>query len=66
MAYAGFVINELFQFDGKWYGLLLSNDNSGFKRFIKVNKFYPGGCDWTILDGTLEAAVKYFYEKDRK
>lgn len=65
MIHAGFFIEELFQFDDKWYGFLLSVDDANFKRFVIITRFFPGGCDWDLLDGTLESAVKYFYEKDR-
>jgi hypothetical protein len=61
---AGFIVHEVFQFDGKWYGILHNDYDGDFKRYIEIIKFYPGGCDWKILDGVTNEAIKYFHEKD--
>lgn len=63
---AGFIIEELFQFDKQWYGVLRSEDHKHFKRYVKITRIYKGGCDWTTINETLENAVKYFYESDQK
>lgn len=64
MAKGDFIIREIFQFDGKWYGVLLAEGYDDFKRYVKITNIYPGGYDWFSMNETMENAVKYFYEKD--
>lgn len=64
MAKGDFVVREIFQFDGKWYGVLLVDGYDDFKRYVKITKIYPGGFDWSTMNETMENAVKYFHEKD--
>lgn len=63
---AGFYIEELFQFDKEWYGVLRSEDQLLFKRFVKITRIYNGGCDWSTLNETMETAIEFFFEKAKK
>lgn len=67
LAPAGLFIEEVFQYQKKWFGYLLSEDNASFARFVEITKFYPGGCDWRLLDGQKEKIIsKHYAEKQRK
>lgn len=65
MGKGDFIIKEIFQFNGKWYGLLLAEGYIDFKRYVNITNIHSGGMDWKSIDPTLENAVKYFYEKDK-
>lgn len=67
LAPAGLFIEEVFQHQNKWFGLLLSEDNVNFARFVEITKFYPGGCDWRLLNGQKEKTISNYYaEVQRK
>ena len=66
MAKGDFFIEEIFQFDGKWYGVLRVDGYPDFKRYVKVTNIHQGGFDWKTMNETMENAVKYFHEKDKK
>jgi len=62
----GFFLEEIFQFDYKWYGVLRCEYHKSFKRYVSITKFREDSCDWMSLNETLENAVKYFHENDKK
>jgi hypothetical protein len=61
-----FFIEECFQFERKWYGVLRVEGYSAFLRYVSVTHFYPGGCDWISINDTLEKAVRYFHTQKNR
>jgi hypothetical protein len=59
-------VEEFFKIKGIWYGLLRSETNKNFERYVHITKFYPGGYDWMSLEKEKEKWVKNWQEKKKK
>jgi len=61
-----FYIQEVFQFNQKWYGIVKVEGYPSFARYVLVTSFYPGGCNWISINDTMEKAVSYFHSQKNR
>lgn len=62
----GFFIEELFQFDKKWYGVLRCEYHDDFMRIVKITRINNESIDWVSLNQTFEKIIEEFYFNDFK
>jgi len=61
----GLYVNEFFQVNHTWYGVMKHKNNPSFCRYVAITYFRPNDFDWMSLTPTLEKAIGHIYHEEK-